>query len=260
MSSIVLNKASSSLQLFVGRDDGVTVDFFIWLWFIEEIVKIKSIRESDKPWLNCELPRSVKYDSNKKSNFRRVLKRFYNLVMCNDYFEIRVNDDDPKKDISVYSKTKNFNLLRNSLIGIVEDIGDSVMTQLKMLQYGSFIKKDGRTAAMYGPLSLANNRCGSAISFGTISGNVKVFTDDNRTYSVQKLKATSLTDLNKPPKVYVCEEVLIRYGDGKDRNYVCNCEDHRRSKRLKSRELKSGWPFGPGHTMQVIKYIVCLTK
>jgi len=227
MSSIVLNKASSILQLYVGRDDGITMDFFIWFWFIEEIVKIKSIRESDKPWLVCDLPRSVNYDSNKKSNFRRVLKRFYNLILCNKYFQIRVNDDDPKKDISVYSKTQNFNLLRDSLFGIVENIGESVMNQLEILNYGSFIKKNGKTVAMYGPLSLANNRCGSSISFGTIFEKVKVFSDDKRTYSVQKLKTTSLIDLNKPPKVYVDEEVLIRYLDGKKRNYICNCQDHR---------------------------------
>lgn len=229
MSAVSFNKKSVVLNLYIDKPDGITMNFFIWLWFVENIVKIKIVRESDKPWLNCELPRSC----NKKSkidNFRNYLRAFYEIVLSDNLpFKIQVADEVDNKDISVISKTSNFSLIRESLFGIVADIGESVKTQLDNLNYGSFFWKDGKPAVLYGPLSLANNRCGSSIAFGEMFNDCIVHKLDYRLYTKLKLKSKSLKDYSKPPKVSPDSEILIKYCDGK-KKYVCNCHEHQRKR------------------------------
>jgi hypothetical protein len=238
MTSIAFNKSSIVLNLFIGKTDGISSDFYAWFWFVENIVKIKSVRELDKPWLFCQLPRTMQYDKNKRDNFRRLLKRFCDWVLKPGLpFQLHVADDDEnKEDISVHCTTNNFGLLRHSLFGVVEKIGEAVYRELTALKYGSFFRKlqDGIPDVLYGPLSFVNNRCGSELTFGEVKD------------SILKLKTTSAQDPTKKIKVKENTEVLIKYLDGK-KKYVCECQEHRR-KRMRSEMKKL---LQCGHTFQV---------
>jgi len=228
MSGIPFSESSVVLNLYIDKENGISSNFFIWLWFLENIVKIKNVREAAKPWNECEVPRSKKYNAKKEENFRAQLKCFCDLVLSEELpFEIHVADESENKDISVFSKVSSskFSLLRQSLFGIVADIGMNVKKELENLKYGSFYLKDGKAAVLYGPLSLANNRCGSDIAFGEISDNMVVHKYFYRKYSVLKVKSKSLKDTSKNPKIGKGKEVLIKYLDGK-RKYVCNCQEH----------------------------------
>jgi hypothetical protein len=99
------------------------------------------------------------------------------------------------------------------------------------------VEKDGKTAVMYGPLSLVNNRCGSSMTFGSTFENCSIHSKDHHLYTVLKLKTTSLRNIGKAPIVYPNTEVVIKYNDGKSKKYTCNCLEHQAQRsRKRSRE------------------------